>query len=86
MSNAERRYINSRVLSLIEEYERLASLYDEESQYYFESLFEKGPESIVFCDMIGSESYLKSIPVSEYIHQLSTYASTVTTVIKDVRK
>jgi hypothetical protein len=86
MSNAERRYINSRVLSLIEEYERLASSYDEESQYYFESLFEKGPESIVFCDMIGSESYLKSIPVSEYIHQLSTYASTVTTVIKDVRK
>ncbi len=86
ISNAERRYINSRVLSLIEEYERLASLYDEESQYYFESLFEKGPESMVFCDMIGSESYLKNVPVSEYIHQLSSYASTVTTVIKDVRK
>lgn len=86
ISNAERRHINFKVLSLIEEYERLASLYDEESQFYFESLFEKGPESMVFCDMIGSESYLNSIPVSEYIHQLSSYASTVTTVIKDVRK
>ena len=86
LSNSERRYINFRVLSLIEEYERISSLYDEETEYFFESLFEKGPESMVFCDMIGSELYLQTIPVSEYIRQLRTYASTVTTVIKDVQK
>ena len=86
MSNSERRHINYRVLSLIEEYERVASLYDDESAFYFESLFERGPESMVFCDMIGSESYLQTIPVSEYIRQLRTYASTVNTVIKDVKK
>lgn len=86
LSNSEKRYINSRVLSLVEEYERIASLYDDEAEYYFETLFEKGPESMVFCDMIGSESYLENIPVSEYIRQLRSYASTVTTVLKDVRK
>ena len=56
LSNSERRHINYRVLSLIEEYERIASLYDDESAFYFESLFERGQESMVFCDMIGSES------------------------------
>lgn len=86
LSNAERRHVNSKVLSLIEEYENVASLYDYEAEHYFETLFEKGPESMVFCDMIGSESYLKTIPVSDYIQQLRTYASTVTTTIKDVRK
>lgn len=86
LSNSERRHINYRVLSLIEEYERVASLYDDESAFYFESLFERGQESMVFCDMIGSESYLQTIPVSEYIRQLRTYASTVNTVIKDVKK
>ena len=86
LSNSERRHINSKVLSLIEEYERISTLYDEEAEYYFESLFEKGPESMVFCDMIGSEPYLQTISVSEYIRQLRSYASTVTTVIKDVRK
>ena len=86
LTNSERRHINSKVLTLIEDYERIATLYDEEAEYFFETLFERGPESMVFCDMIGSEPYLQTIPVSEYIRQLRSYASTVTTVIKDVKK
>ena len=39
LTNSERRQINSRVLVAIEEYERFSSLYDDEAEYYFETLF-----------------------------------------------
>lgn len=86
LTNKERRSINAKVLSLVEEYERLASLYDEDSEYYFQSLFEKEGESRIFCDMIGAPSYLKDVTVSEYVSMLRGYTANVTSVIKDVSK
>ncbi len=86
LTNSERRHINSKVLTVVEEYERLATLYDDDASYYFQSLFAKEGETGVFCDMIGAPSYLKTVPVSEYVSMLREYASNVTTVIRDVSK
>ena len=85
LTNRERRYINSRVLTVIEEYERYATVHDDEAEYAFGSLFAHDGVPVT-CDMIGFPSYLEQIPVSGYIKLMRAAASTVTMVIKDVRK
>ena len=69
---------------LIEEYERYASLYDDDAEYYFGELFEEN--ATITSDMIGSPSYLQEITASQYINQLRTYSKNTTTSIKDVAK
>lgn len=85
LSNAERRHINSKVLSHLEEYERLSSLYDEESVEFYKALF-VSEDASVLCDMIGAESYLNTVSVAEYARTMTEYASNITVVIKDVAK
>ncbi len=86
LTNSERRQINSRVLVAIEEYERFSSLYDDEAEYYFETLFANDAGTTVFCDMLGMPSYLKDISVSEYIKLLRSQSLNTTVTIKDVVK
>ena len=85
LSNAERRHINSKVLSHLEEYERLSSLYDEESVELYKALF-VSEDASVLCDMIGADSYLNVVSVAEYAKTMTEYASNITVVIKDVAK
>lgn len=84
LTNKERRAINSKLLTLIEDYERYASLYDDDAEYYFYELFDDNAE--VVSDMIGSPSYLQSISATQYISQLRTYSINTITTIKDVTK
>lgn len=85
MTNKDRRYINSKVLTLIEEYERYATLYDDEAAYYFRTLF-VNETSTVHCDMIASAKYRTQVPVDEYIALVRENSENTTTVIKDVKK
>lgn len=85
MTNKDRRYINSKVLTLIEEYERYATLYDDEAAYYFRTLF-VNETSTVHCDMIASARYRTQVPVDEYIALVRDNSENTTTVIKDVKK
>ncbi|MBO5419870.1 MAG: hypothetical protein J6A22_07270 [Bacteroidales bacterium] len=78
--------MNSCILSLVEEYEQYSSLYDEEAQYYFESLFENDGTPMIFCDMMGMPSYLQDIPVTEYVQLMVKQSQNTTVIIKDVRK
>ena len=84
VTNSQRRHINSKVLNVIEEYERLVTVHDEEAQYYFQNLFVDGAQ--IFCDMIGFPSYLSKISVAEYVNLVSTVSTSTTIVIKDVKK
>lgn len=85
LTNSQRRHVNSKVLTLVEDYERYATLYDEDAQWYFEELFKNG-NSKVLCDMIGSEKYLETVSVKEYTSLLMKYSMNTTITIKDVRK
>lgn len=84
-TNKERRHINSKVLTVIDDYERYASMYDEDAVYYLGELFtsENAP---VICDMMGAPGYQTSMPLSEYIKLLTTYSLNTTTIIRDVKK
>ena len=85
MSNKERRHLNTMILNVIEEYERYATIYDEEAQYCFLDLF-VSDDAPVFCDMIGYPSYLRQVPVSEYVGMMRSVTSTASIVISDIRK
>lgn len=85
LTNSERRHVNSKVLTVIGEYERYSTLYDSDATYYFEQLF-KDINAPVMCDMIGSEHYLKTVTVAEYINQLTAYSMSTTVLIRDVSK
>lgn len=85
MSNSERRHVNTLVLDLLEEYERYASLYDEDARYYFTSLF--ADENVpVICDILGTPEFEESIPVSEYVRLMSAYSLITITKVRDVSK
>ena len=84
LTNRQRRYINSKVLNVIEEYERFVTVYDDEAQYMFQNLFVDGAQ--IFCDMIGFPSYLSKTSVADYVNLASTAATSTTIVIKDVVK
>lgn len=85
LTNRERRHINSKVLTLIEEYERYVSVYDDDAAYAFQNLFSHDAVPVV-CDVIGFPSYLEQVPVSEYIRQVRDVVATTDMQIKDVRK
>lgn len=84
LTNKERRLINSHVLALVEEYERYASLYDDEAEYFFGTLF--SDDARVVSDMIGSPMYLQSILSTQYVSSITENATNVFTVVKDVKK
>lgn len=85
LTNQQRRHINSKILTLIEDYERYASLYDEEAEYYFRSLF-VNETSTVHCDMIASDKYRTQVPVDEYVSMVRQHSQNTVTAIKNVRK
>ncbi len=85
LTNRERRHINSKVLTLIEEYERYVSVYDDDAAYAFQNLFAHDAVPVV-CDVIGFPSYLEQVPVAEYIRQVRDVVATTDMQIKDVRK
>ena len=58
LTNKERRAINSKLLTLIEDYERYASLYDDDAEYYFYEIFDDNAE--VVSDMIGSSKHFSN--------------------------
>ena len=68
LTNKQRRIINSKVLSIIEEYEQYATLYDDEAAYYFGELFTD--DATIVSDMIGAPSYLRGISSDDYINLL----------------
>lgn len=85
LTNKERRELNTGILNVIKEYDRFASLYDEESEYYFLTMFES--ENVpVFCDILGSPKYMEDIPVYEYVKLLKDMSANTTVEIRDVRK
>lgn len=85
LTNRDRRHINTKVLNLLEEYERTAVVYDEEAEYVFRDLFENGQIPIV-CDILGFADYMGKVTVDGYINALKTDAVTVTMEVKDVEK
>lgn len=85
LSNAERRHINSKALSHLEEYERFSSLYDEEAVEFYKALF-VSEDASVLCDMIGADSYLNTVSVAEYARTMTEYASVITVTLKDVAR
>jgi hypothetical protein len=84
LTNKQRRIINSKVLSIIEEYEQYAALYDDEAAYYFGELFTD--DATIVSDMIGAPSYLRGISSDDYINQLMTNSVNTTVAIRDVSK
>jgi hypothetical protein len=85
LSNSERRHINSKILELVDDYERYASLFDDESAYYFRSLF-VNENSMVHNDMIASETYRTQISVEDYVNLLRTNSVNTLISIKDLKK
>lgn len=85
LSNSERRHLNHKILMLVKDYERYSTIYDEEAEYYFTSLFEN-ENSSVFCDMIGQPQYMKSIPLNEYVELLKSSSANTNNIIMNVRK
>ena len=85
LSNQERRHINTRILEVIEEYERVASIYDDESEYIYLSLFSK-EDSPVICDIIGHPLYLTQVTAADYAKHLRSITSTANIMVSDVRK
>ncbi len=83
LSNAKRRALNQSLLTLIEEYEVSATLYDEEKEYIFKSLFES-EQSPIFCDLMGA-NMSKNMTVSEYVEALSNKYN-VNVIIKRVTR
>ena len=86
LTNAERRHINSRILSVVEEYERYSNLYDDEAEFYFENMFAEGGQSIVYCDLLGLPEYQKDITVAEYMELIRKHSMNTSIIIKDVAK
>lgn len=85
LSNKERRELNACILSLVKDYERNASLQDEESEYVFRSLFEND-DVCVFCDVPGAASYMTEMSLSDYVSLLKEYSPGLSMVMKDVVK
>lgn len=81
----EKHAVNMMILELIEEYERTASLSDQEEVYSFLDLF-KSQESRVFCDLLGTPAYLKSLSAKDYVKTASSNIRDIDITIKDIRK
>ena len=86
LTNKERRNINLKVLNVIEEYERTASLSDSEEIYSFISLF-TSQDALVYCDIMGAPNYLSKVGVKEYIKEAEERArGNIEMEILNVRK
>lgn len=85
LTNKERRYINSRVLGVIEQYERSVSIEDKRTEYQFRRAFGSASSS-VYCDLIGTPMYQTDILLDEYVAAVKNYVATAEFVIKNVRK
>ncbi len=82
LTNQQRRNILDKVLTVVEEYERLASLATDGDEYEFKQLFVDG--ATVDSDIMGDISYMTPVTVDEYIKRLQSAG--VYTEIKDVIK
>lgn len=85
ISNKERRTINYKVLELIEEYERTASLSDSEEMDSFSYLFQS-MESKIFCDLMGTRQYMEKVSLRDYVKAASANVRDLDITVKDVRK
>lgn len=77
--------MNSTILTLVKDYERYASVSDEEAEHLFYGLFE-GKNAGVFCDVPGIPSYQMQIGLSQYVSLLKNQIRNAKVVIKDVTK
>lgn len=82
LSNKQRRNIYEKVLNVVESYESLASLSSEGDVYEFRQLFTDN--ATVDSDIIGDVSYMKTLPVDEYINRVETTG--VYTEMRNVKK
>lgn len=55
LTNRDRRHVNTRVLNIIEEYERTAAVNDDDTEYMFLDLFDNDQMQII-CDVIDFRS------------------------------
>ena len=85
LTNRDRRHVNTRVLNIIEEYERTAAVNDDDTEYMFLDLFDNDQMQII-CDVIGFPEYLSKVTVADYVRALRSDAIAVTMEIKDVNK
>lgn len=85
LTNRDRRHINTRVLNLIEEYERTAVVNDDDAEYVFCDLFENDQLQIL-CDVLGFPGYLSQMTVADYVRALRSDAMAVTMEIKNFVK
>lgn len=82
LTNREIRHINEKVLFVIDEYERLASIPTRDAEYEFKSLFvDNAP---IVSDIMGNLSYLNTISIDDYIKHLKS--TDIYTEIRDVQK
>lgn len=82
LTNREKRYINTKVLQVVEEYERTMVLYGSDLDYEFAPLFLN--DASVKSDIMGSASYFKKISIGDYVKQLKSLR--VYPEIRNVRK
>lgn len=85
ISNKEKRSLNMKLLNIIEEYERTSKFSDSEEVYSFMDLF-KSQDSRVFCDLMGTKSYMTSVSLKDYVKAASSNVRDLDVEIKDVRK
>lgn len=86
LTNKERRHINQKILNVIDEYERTASLSDAEETYAFSDLF-VSQDAMTYCDIMGAEGYLTQMSVKDYIKKASSLSDgNIEIEILNVRK
>uniref|UniRef100_UPI0040575BF8 hypothetical protein n=1 Tax=Alistipes sp. TaxID=1872444 RepID=UPI0040575BF8 len=73
LSPKERRLLNFKALSTIEQYEMSQHLRDSDSEYIFENIFQS-KDQLVFCDLVDYKS-CKNIPLSEYMKAIKRRSS-----------
>ena len=83
LTNAETRRMNKRLLDMVQTYEAVASVYDENSYYTLLGLCQDG-ESLVYSDMMDY-AFGQMLKASEYIDLLSKKRN-VSIQLKNVRK
>lgn len=78
--------MNSRILETLEDYERYSSLYDDEAEYYFTTMFENPESAVIFCDLMGMPSFKDEISLQDYVDLVKQQSQNTVVIIKDVVK
>lgn len=73
LSHRQKRILNFKALSTIEQYEMSQHLRDRESEYLFSDIF-KDKNQLVFCDLVDYKSQ-QIIPLSEYMEAIKRRSS-----------